>query len=351
MRILISTGRLTWSTPTTYAQGLVRGLLDRGHEVQVAGLGGPLQDSFRALGCEVFEVHRDYFSFRRFLGFLREFDPEIVHAVGGKEALAVADRVTRALDRPLVHTVHSWLPEDMVRHLPSTICGVIAVNQDIREHLVNTMNVAKGLIRVIPYGVVAPEIPPPPAVADERRIPVVGTVGRLERGRRFEEFLEIAHRVRQELDEVLFMVAGEGPDEARLRKSTKTLGLEDVVTFATPQAGIEHVYRASDVMVLVSDWGGMGIHLLEGMAQERPVVATGSGEVLSVLGSSGICVLARSGDRDGLAKEVAALIGDPDRRTELGTQARDYVLEHYPLSAAIERTEDYYRKVRERVIA
>ena len=49
--------------------------------------------------------------------------------------------------------------------------------------------------------------------------------------------------------------------------------------------------------------------------------------------------------------EVAALIGDPGRRNELGTQARDYVLEHYPLSAAIERTEDYYRKVRERVIA
>ena len=76
MRILINAGRLTWSTPTTYAQGLVRGLQERGHEVQVAGLGGPLQESFRSLGPEVYEVHRDFFSFRRFVGFVREFDPQ-----------------------------------------------------------------------------------------------------------------------------------------------------------------------------------------------------------------------------------------------------------------------------------
>ena len=175
MRILINAGRLTWSTPTTYAQGLVRGLQERGHEVQVAGLGGPLQDSFRVLSPDVYEVHRDFFSFRRFIGFVREFDPDVVHAVGGKDALSVADRVTRAIDKPLVHTVHSWLPEDMVRHLPSGICGVIAVNQDIREHLVNVMNVPKGLIRVIPYGVVEPTAAPCPPL--EGRIPVEPSAG------------------------------------------------------------------------------------------------------------------------------------------------------------------------------
>ncbi len=174
---------------------------------------------------------------------------------GGKDPLAVADRITRALGKPLVHTVHSWLLEDRVRQLPSGICGVVAVNQDIREHLVNAMNVPKGLIRVIPYGVEEPT-PIEAGPRAERRVPVVGTVGRLEKGRRLEEFLEVAHLVRQELDEVLFMVAGEGPDEVRLRQATKALGLEDVVTFATPRAGVEHVYRASDVMVLVSDWGG-----------------------------------------------------------------------------------------------
>lgn len=350
MKVLCVAGRFTWSTPTTYAQGLVRGLRDRGHDVQVAGLGGPLQNAMSALGVEVYEVHRDYFSFRRFLGFLREFDPDVVHAMGGKDAIAIADRVTRAIGKPLVHTVHSWLPEDLVRHLPSGICGVIAVNQDIREHLVNQLRVPKGLIRVIPYGVDEPDLIPRSAT-EKRRVPVVGTVGRLERGRRLEEFLEIAHLVRQELDEVLFMVAGEGPDELRLRKATKALGLEDVVTFATPQTGVEHVYRASDVMVLVSDWGGIGIHLLEGMALERPVVATGSGEVLSILGESGICELARSGDRPALARAVTDLIRDPERRRTLGARARAYVLEHFPLRTAVERVEDYYREVCERIIA
>lgn len=349
MRILIISGRLTWSTPTTYAQGLVRGLIARGHEVQVAGLGGPLEHSFRELDVEVYEVHRDFFSFRRFLGFVRDFDPEVVHAMGGRDALSIADRVTRAIGRPLVHTVHSWLPEDRMRSLPSGICGVIAVNQDIREFLVNSMGIAKGLIRVIPYGVDEP-MRPEEVSADPARTPVVGTVGRLEKGRQLDEFLQLAHLVRQELDDVLFMVAGEGPDEARLRRVTKELDLDDIVTFATPQAGIEHVYRASDVMVLVSDWGGIGIHLIEGMAQGRPVVATGTGEVLSLLGESGICELVHSGDRPAIAAAVAALVRDPERRRELGERARSYVLEHFPLSEAVERIEAYYREVQERVV-
>ena len=123
------------------------------------------------------------------------------------------------------------------------------------------------------------------------------------------------------------------------------------MTFATPQAGIEHVYRASDVMVLVSDWGGMGIHLLEGMVQERPVVATGTGEVLSILGESGICELCRSGDREGLADAVVRLLCDPDRRRDLGQRARSYVLEHFPLATSVARTDDYYKAVCERVVA
>lgn len=86
------------------------------------------------------------------------------------------------------------------------------------------------------------------------------------------------------------------------------------------------------------------------MALERPVVATGSGEVLSILGESGICILARSGDRPALAKAVAELIRDPERRHALGSRARQYVLEHFPLKTAISRLEDYYREVCEQVI-
>jgi hypothetical protein len=53
------------------------------------------------------------------------------------------------------------------------------INQDLREHLVNDQRIAKDSIRVIPYGITIPEqatIPWSP-----RGIPVIGTVGRLEK--------------------------------------------------------------------------------------------------------------------------------------------------------------------------
>ncbi|MEE8142977.1 MAG: glycosyltransferase [Planctomycetota bacterium] len=277
MRILIVAGTLTYSNMSTYTLQLIRGLKARGHEVQVAALGGPLFPKIEAFGVQSFLVKFNYFSYRKLLQFLREFNPEIIHATGGGRALLSATRFARQMWVPLIHTVHSWLPKDRGKRLPNQVRGVMAVNEDLREHLVNELNVPKGMIKVIPYGIDSELSTGEASPAPPNHIPVVGTIGRLERGRRHHEFLAAARLIRDRVENVHFMIAGEGPNEPRLRNQTKELKLADCVTFVQPQKNFHEIYSAINILVIVSDWGGVGLNLLEGMARGCPVIATGGG--------------------------------------------------------------------------
>ncbi|MFQ5653955.1 MAG: glycosyltransferase family 4 protein [Planctomycetota bacterium] len=349
MRILIVAGKLTYSNQTTYTIGLIRGLSRRGHEVQIAALGGPLFSQVEGLGAETYLVKFNFFSRRRLLGFLRDFGPDVIHATGGDKAMRIAAGYSRHFGVPLIHTFHSWLPEDRAARLHHSVAGVVAVNQGLREHLVNELNVPKGKIRVIPYGVDGGELPATMSDSEAPggggRIPVVGTIGRLRRGRRHDEFLKAARLVHERVKEVHFMIAGDGVDEDRLRRLTRELSLQDAVTFVQPQSGAVNMNSVFDVLVIVSDWGGVGLNLLEGMAQERPVIATGGGEVFSILGKEEVCVLVPPGDTERLAEEIIALLAHPEKRRELGRKGREYVIGHYPLEDQVMRTEDYYGEI------
>ncbi len=342
VRILLVTGKLTYSNSTTYSIEVLRGLLARGHEVQVAALGGPLYSEVQAFGSETYLLRLNPFTFRRLLQFLRRFAPDVIHATGGGRALKIAARIGRKLEVPVVHTIHSWLDEDRRERFPPGTSGIIAVNESLREQLVNAHNVRKSLIRVIPYGVDCARYYSPRDRGPRQRLPVVGIIGRLERGRRHHEFVQAAAFIRERGAEVMFLVAGEGPGEGRLRKQVKSAGLDFCFTFVQPQGRISDLYSVLDVLVVVSDWGGVGLSLLEGMAHERSVIATGGGEVYSIFREERICIVVPSGDTDQLANAVITLLDDPELAHELGQNARRFVMAYYPLEEMISRVESYY---------
>lgn len=346
VRILLVAGKLTYSNKAVYTLELVRGLVERGHEVHVAALGGPLFPRLTELGAaEAYVVKFNYFSFRRLLAFLRDFEPEIIHDTGGARALETAIRVARALGTPLIHTLHSWLKEDRRQALPTNLRGIIAVNEDLRQHLVNELNVPKKRIRVIPYGVDCKAVVPREEERSPDRVRVVGTFGRLEQGRRYDEFLAAARAVVDSGQEVHFMIAGEGPDEDRLRKLTKKLKLNEAVTFVQPGRDASPIYRVVDVLVVVSDWGGVALTLLEGMAHGLPVIATGGGEVFPFVAEENVCVIVPPGEPERLADEIVHLVRDPERARELGQNARACVLRNYPHAEQVERVVEYYNHV------
>ena len=121
-----------------------------------------------------------------------------------------------------------------------------------------------------------------------------------------------------------------GPDwgeRAHLEALARTLGIQDHVTFLgrLDRPAYRSVFRAARAFVLPSEWEAFGLVLLEAMAADLPIVATGVGGVPEVLeqGRSGIVV--PHGDLAALAEAVRTVLHDEARRTALVRAGRERV--------------------------
>jgi phosphatidylinositol alpha-1,6-mannosyltransferase len=133
--------------------------------------------------------------------------------------------------------------------------------------------------------------------------------------------------------DLVYVVAGDGPDRERLVELARRLGVDESVRFvgAVEDAELPLWYSLGDVFVMPSrsdppDVEGFGIVYLEAAACERPVVAARAGGVPDAVADGVSGLLVEPGDRDGLARALAELLSDPARRANLGRRARERVL-------------------------
>lgn len=150
---------------------------------------------------------------------------------------------------------------------------------------------------------------------------VVGTAGRLVPVKRLDIFLQAARWLTNARPETRFVIAGSGPEEARLRELAASLGIADRVLFAGHRDDVHDVLRAMDIFVISSDHEGLPMVLLEAMALGVPVVARAVGGVPEVIedGKSGLLVA--SADPEALALRCAALFADADEREQVAARA------------------------------
>jgi glycosyltransferase involved in cell wall biosynthesis len=86
---------------------------------------------------------------------------------------------------------------------------------------------------------------------------------------------------------------------------------------------------AADVFAMPSVGEPFGLVYLEAMAMGLPVVALRSGGVPEVVGHDVTGLLSEPGDELGLARNVAALLADPQRRARMGAAGRQRVVDGF----------------------
>ena len=118
------------------------------------------------------------------------------------------------------------------------------------------------------------------------------------------------------LPDVRLVLAGDGPDRAKLENLARELKVSDRVTFlgAVPQAQLRGHYGSADALVLSSSREGWANVLLEAMACGTPVVASRVYGTPEVVAAPEAGVLMRERSYQGVADAVNALRANyPDR--------------------------------------
>lgn len=174
---------------------------------------------------------------------------------------------------------------------------------------------------------------------------LVGSVTRARAVKGVEDFLRALTVARRERLDVHGVIIGEVTMDGGLRTLVRDLGLDGHLSLLGPRSDMPEVYGALDVLVSSSLGEGMSNAILEAMAVELPVVATGVGGTVEVVnhGHSGLLVPAQ--DPTALGGAIVAVLADPLRATAMGRVGRKIVEERYSAQAMVRQMEDLYGRL------
>lgn len=153
--------------------------------------------------------------------------------------------------------------------------------------------------------------------------PTLVIVSRLAFEKNIDFILRTLARVKQEVPDVLLVIAGDGPAKRELEKLSGALGLTDNVLFTgylSRDGSLEDCYCAGSAFVFASRTETQGLVLLEAMALGVPVVSTAVMGTKEVLGDGRGSLIAREDEQDFAAKAVR-LLKEPLLRERLSREA------------------------------
>ena len=254
--------------------------------------------------------------------------PDVIHVhdwFGTRGAVALA----RRLAVPLVMTVHSTEYDRSLDHpwrhiLEREQAGidgaarVIAVSQHLRHQLIQRYGAEPRRVRVI-YNAVRPT---GRLATIDPKTRVVLYVGRLAVMKGVDTFLRAAARVVPSFPDVLFVIAGEGPEYERLIQLAAHLGIGDRVMFLgkVSEEEREVLLSGSSVFVLPSVVEPFGIAALEAMAAGVPTIVSKTSGVAEM--SQGTTFRVDFWDVEEFASRIAELLEYPTLRAAMGDQGR-----------------------------
>lgn len=184
-----------------------------------------------------------------------------------------------------------------------------------------------------------------PMAGAEPQAPTLTWAGRIDPIKDLETLIRAFALVREEMPGALLRIFGGTPrgGEAyreRCEALAASLGAADAVTFEGRVDDIRTAYAAGQVVMLSSISEGFPFTLIEAMSCGRCTVSTDVGGVREAVGETGLVVPPR--DPKAMAAAALELLRDPERRTQMGWDARLRVIEQFTLRQTIDAFRGIY---------
>lgn len=230
------------------------------------------------------------------------------------------------------------------RKLAELSNAIIAVSQSVKDELVARYGLAKEKIHVIPNGV-NPEIFCPA----ESRENLILYVGRQTAHKGLPYLLRAFAEFSKSHEQYRLMLIGErlegGVDRSLVRLS-EALGFRNKVEFTgrLPEDEVRKIMGQANCLVLPSLAESFGMTVLEAMASETPVVATGIGGIREIVRDGLNGLLVPPADSKALATSLERIVSDMKLRRRLVEEGKK-TCKDFSWDKVAERTLALYRQV------
>lgn len=173
---------------------------------------------------------------------------------------------------------------------------------------------------------------------------VIGGVGRLGYQKNFPLFLEVAAEVCAQFSQAIFVIAGEGPDQASLEEKSRDLGIASRVRFLGFVKEMPEFYQCLDLLLLTSHFEGTPLTILEAMAMGVPVVASQVDGVGEVLEEGKNAILVPPGHRDLFVQGISQLVRNQSQWQQFSNAGQEKVRQCHSVEVMVRQVESLYLK-------
>ena len=308
--------------------------------------------SFPRKSLPLYSVPLVWFPPTQIRGYLREFDPTVVHFVGDGWfwghiwSWAWARNTAKVVFTPSFHTL-PW-DRQWMRLFNVPLCRVV-------DHVVALTELERGRVRkaymvpdaklsVIGWGVKEPDEARQEAYQDKVQVLCVGRLGS-HKGQMW--LLEAYREARSQFQRParLVLVGRDEGGEAQIREAVRSWDLEDevLITGEVTDQELQGLYLGSDVFALFSRYEAFGLVFFEALACGLPVLThdVGANGELLTRGS----VVVPPYDSQAASSALVSLVNDDARRSELGKDGREYALSQFSWPAVAGRYLDLYEDI------
>lgn len=231
---------------------------------------------------------------------------------------------------------------------------VVAVSSDIRNELVRhgarperVTTILNGIDHRLFRREPAREAAERAALGIDAGATVIGAVGRLEPQKRFDLLIDAVALLRPSRPDLRLVIVGDGSLRGALSSQMAARNLADCCIFTGHTLDIAGVHHAFDLFVQSSDYEGTPNAVLEAMALESPIVATGVGGTaeLALDGVHGVIV--EPGDARILADAITSTLADPPAARRRARAARSRIERELSFDARMQHLEAIYEEMME----
>jgi glycosyltransferase involved in cell wall biosynthesis len=222
---------------------------------------------------------------------------------------------------------------------------LLAVSHEDRARMIELEGIPGSKIRVIPNRI----MPLPPSRLDLRAelglregTPVLGTLTVLRPEKALDILVEAAARLTPRFPDLVVLIAGAGPEEARLRSLIRRRGLDSTVRLLGFRRDVADVLAAVDVAIFSSDREGSPLAVMESMAAAKPIVATRVGGIPALVDDGEHALLVPPRNARALAEAASRLLSDRSLRERLGGNARERQRREFELGSTVRAVEGLY---------
>ena len=359
MNILILANHFNAGGISSYILNLAGGLALRGHKVYVASGGGEWLDRLKE--CNIEHIYaplrtksiispKIFFAYPVLQKAVRDKKIEIIHAQTRVTAV-LACWLARKHSLPFITTAHGFYRRRIGKRIfPCWGDMVIAISEQVREHLINDFGVSGKKIRLVHNGIDAAHYLSPVTPCQIRDRfglgdgPVVGIIARLSEVKGHKYLIEAMAEVVKKIPDVQLLSVGDGRIKKGLEKLAHNLDISKNVHFIPAVSDTREAFCVINIFVMPSLQEGLGLSIMEAMASGVPVVASCVGGITSLVRDNETGILVKPKDPCGLAKAIMDLLNDRQKAQYLASNARGLILKDFSQDTMAEETEKVYRE-------